>query len=117
MDRLAWLREMRRDCQEQYDREAPLYDREGGVYSNLAHQQFIKEFLGLVPQNARILDAACGTGRYLPFLLEQGHSVLGVDQSPGMLARARAKFPEIQFEQLGLQEMAYQEVFDGAICM
>jgi SAM-dependent methyltransferase len=117
MDRITWLREMRRDCEEQYDREAPLYDEEGGVYSNITHQQFIQEFLGFLPQNRMILDAACGAGRYLPFLLEKGHSILGIDQSQGMLERAKAKFPDVRFERVGLQEMAYQEVFDGAICM
>src|SRR5262245_12151713 len=54
MDRNTWLNEMRRDCEEQYDREAPLYDEKGGVYSNIAHQQFIQEFLDLFPQNSRI---------------------------------------------------------------
>ena len=117
MDRITWLREMRRDCEEQYDRESTLYDEQGGVYSNLTHQQFIQEFLGFLPPNSKVLDAPCGTGRYLPFLLEKGHSLVGIDQSHGMLARAKAKFPTVQFEKMGLQEMAFQEVFDGAICM
>ena len=117
MDRMTWLKELRRDCEKQYDREAPLYDEQGGVYSNLMHQQFIQEFLSLLSPNSRILDAACGAGRYLPFLLEKGHSILGIDQSQGMLDRARVKFPEVPFEKIGLQEMAYREVFDGAICM
>lgn len=117
MDRATWLREMRRDCEAQYDLEAPLYDQEGGVYSNIAHQQFVQEFLGFFPQNSSILDAPTGTGRYLPLLLEKGHSILGIDQSQGMLERARTKFPTVQFEKVGLQEIAYQERFDGAICM
>jgi ubiquinone/menaquinone biosynthesis C-methylase UbiE len=87
------------------------------VYSNITHQQFIQEFLSLLPQNSRILDAPCGTGRYLPFLLEKGHSIVGIDQSQGMLGRAKTKFPTVQFEKVGLQEMEYQELFDGAICM
>lgn len=117
MDRITWLREMRRDCEEQYDRESTLYDEQGGVYSNITHQQFIQEFLGFLPSNSYVLDAPCGTGRYLPFLLEKGHSLVGIDQSQGMLERAKAKFPTVQFEKMGLQEMAFQEVFDGAICM
>jgi SAM-dependent methyltransferase len=117
MDRITWLHEMRRDCEEQYDRESPLYDEEGGVYSNIAHQQFLQEFQGLLSQTSRVLDAPCGTGRYLPYLLAEGHSVVGIDQSQGMLERAKAKFPIVQFEKVGLQEMAYQELFDGAICM
>ncbi len=37
------------------------------------------------------LDAACGTGRYTRLLAEQGaRQVIGVDQSPAMLERARA---------------------------
>jgi ubiquinone/menaquinone biosynthesis C-methylase UbiE len=116
MDRITWLQEMRRDCEEQYDRESHLYDEEGGVYSNIAHQQFIQEFLSLLPPNCRILDAPCGTGRYLPFLLAQAHSIVGIDQSQGMLGRAKAKFPTVHFEKMGLQEMVYHELFDGAIC-
>ena len=118
MDRNTWLKEMRRDCEEKYDTLwAPLYDEKWGLYSNTTHQQFLQEFLSLLPQGGMILDAACGAGRYLPFLLEKTHSVLGIDQAPGMLARAKAKFPSVQFEKVGLQEMDYREVFDGAICM
>lgn len=118
MDRITWLREMRRDCEEKYSTLwAPEYSEKWGLYSNITHQKFIQEFLQLLPQDCTILDAACGAGRYLPFLLEKTHSVIGIDQSQGMLDRAKAKFPEVQFERLGLQEMTYQEVFDGAICM
>jgi cyclopropane fatty-acyl-phospholipid synthase-like methyltransferase len=117
MDRLTWLREMRRDCEEQYDNYAPLYGERYGLYSNITHQEFIQEFLSLLPPSSMILDAACGAGRYLPFLLEKRHTVIGIDQSEGMLAKAEAKFTGVRFEKIGLQEMAYREVFDGAICM
>ncbi len=117
MDRRIWLQEMRRGCEDQYDRESPLYDEEGSVYSNIAHQLFLQEFLGVFPETSRILDAPCGTGRYLPFLLAKGHSVVGIDQSQGMLERAKARFSMVQFAKMGLQEMAYHELFDGAICM
>jgi ubiquinone/menaquinone biosynthesis C-methylase UbiE len=117
MDRITWLGHMRRDCEARYDREAPLYDEQGGVYSNITHRQFLQDFLSRLPQGSTILDAACGTGKYLPRLLETGHSVVGIDQSHGMLACAKAKFPGVQFEKMVLQDMAYREVFDGAICM
>jgi SAM-dependent methyltransferase len=117
MDRLTWLAEMRRNCEEQYDSSAPLYGEKYGLYSNNTHQQYIQEFLNLVPPSSLILDAACGAGRYLSFLLEKKHSVIAIDQSEGMLARARAEFAGVRFEKIGLQEMTYREVFDGAICM
>ena len=119
MDRATWLKEKQRECEEQYDSVwAPLYgEGKAGLYSNVTHQQFIHEFLSLLPQKGTILDAACGAGRHTPFLLERGHSVLGIDQAQGMLEQAKAKFPSVQFEKVGLQEMTYQEMFDGAICM
>lgn len=43
------------------------------------------------------LDAACGTGRYSTILAARGHRVIGVDSSPGMLARARERVPGADF--------------------
>ena len=117
MDRTTWLRELQRDCEAKYDGYAPLYWEKYGSYSNITHQRFIQEFLDHLSPNSTILDAACGAGRYEPFLLEKGHTVIGVDQSLGMLARAKEKFPNVQYRKIGLQEIAYQEIFDGVICM
>ena len=108
MNRTMWLKEMRHDCELRYDRDAPLYGEQYGLYSNTTHQQFLREFLNRLPPKSMILDAACGAGRYLPFLLEQEHTILGIDQSQGMFTRAKALFPHVQFEKVGLQEMAYQ---------
>ncbi len=117
MDRISWLRELQRDCETKYDGAAPLYWEKYGLYSNTTHLQFIQELLSHLPEGSAILDAACGAGRYEPFLLEKGHSVVGTDQSEGMLGRAREKFPGVRYEKMGLQEIAYREVFEAAICM
>lgn len=118
MDRISWLREMQRDCEEKYDDNyAPQYWEKYGLYSNITHQQFLQEFLSHLSSNSTILDAACGAGRYEPFLLEKGHSIIGIDQSRGMLARAKEKFPYVKYEKIRLQEIAYQAIFDGVICM
>jgi SAM-dependent methyltransferase len=45
----------------------------------------------------RALDAACGTGRHAQYLRARGHRVLGVDGSAGMLERARARLPDVDF--------------------
>jgi ubiquinone/menaquinone biosynthesis C-methylase UbiE len=117
MDRRTWLQEMRRDCEDKYDGYSPLYGDKYGLYSNITHQEFLRDLLERLPPGCAILDAACGAGRYEPFLLEKTHSITGIDQSAGMLERARAKFPEVQFEKIGLQEMTYADAFDAAICM
>lgn len=117
MDRETWLREKRRETVERYDRLfAPTYDEQwGAVYPT--HVRFVERFLSHCPPGATILDAACGTGKYWPTILAGGRAVVGADQSAAMLARARAKFPDVRTERMGLQELAFQEAFEGAICV
>ncbi len=116
MERSVWLKEIRRKAEEMYTAEAPLYD-EGWSAIDPTHRRSIARFLSLCPPGGRILDAACGTGKYWSLILDSGRKVHGTDQSAGMLARAHQKFPEASFEKVGLQELNYQEEFDGAICM
>lgn len=39
------------------------------------------------------VDAGCGTGRHTAELVRLGHTTIGVDASPGMLAKARERVP------------------------
>jgi len=58
-----------------------------GDRANLAFN--IPAFLELVPPaGRRTLDLGCGEGRVGRMLAERGHSVVGVDVSPGMVAAA-----------------------------
>ena len=51
------------------------------------------------------------------FLQDAGHNVIGVDQSEGMLAKAKEHFPEVRYIKMALHEMKFREMFDGVICM
>lgn len=63
------------------------------------------------------LDAACGTGRYSTFLAEQGHDVIGVDESDAMLAIARRKLPAADFRHGDLTALPLQgNSVDAAVC-
>ena len=117
MDRAEWLTQMRALSESLYDRIAPEYWITFGFYENAAHLECLHKFLALVPAPGTLLSAACGAGRYDGLLLDAGHTVLGIDQSSGMLSRARERFPAARYERLGLQEMDFHESFDGAICM
>jgi SAM-dependent methyltransferase len=117
VDRRAWLDERRRVAEELFDASyAPIY-REVGDPITPTHQWFVTRLLELCEPGGRILDAACGAGKYFSTLLNAGCRVVGVDQSAGMLAVARARHPEVPTEKAGLQELGYEAEFDAAICV
>jgi len=103
---------------ERYDTlHAATYDqREWGAISP-THRRFVGQLIQRCPPGGRILDAACGTGKYFGMILDAGRQVVGTDQSAGMLAQARAKHPEVPTEKVGLQELAFDAEFDAAMCV
>jgi 2-polyprenyl-3-methyl-5-hydroxy-6-metoxy-1,4-benzoquinol methylase len=122
MDRSEWLKKTRLMAEAMYDRCALAYWSQFGRDMTATHRQFMEKFLARLQIPGAILDAACGAGLYDGMLLKAGHTVLGIDQSVGMLARAREHYPKEQFPDLhylkmGLQNMDFQAVFAGAICM
>jgi SAM-dependent methyltransferase len=118
MERSTWIKEKRRRSEERFDTLwAPAYDERWGSYSNDSHRAMLGRFLALCPPAGTILDAACGTGKYWPMILESGRLVRGTDQSQQMLLKASAKFPDVPVEKLGLQEIDFVEAFDGIMCM
>ena len=67
------------------------------TYPAHAHNPFMlaeeRAMLALLPQSLQglqLLDVGCGSGRYLLHARQRGATLLGVDQSGQMLARARA---------------------------
>lgn len=75
---------------------APLgssYDRVGAVLSFGQDPRWRRFLVSQVPSDGgHVLDVATGTGLVAELLLRDGHVVTGLDQSPEMLAAARARF-------------------------
>jgi SAM-dependent methyltransferase len=117
MERAEWLKQMRSMAEDLYDEISPAYWVSFGLYDNWQHLEFLKKFLARIPSDGTVLSAGCGAGRYDGLLLEAGHSVVGIDQSEGMLGRAREHFPGVKYEKMGLQEIDFHAAFDGATCI
>jgi ubiquinone/menaquinone biosynthesis C-methylase UbiE len=117
MDRQRWLRERRQTAEERHDTiHAFTYDEHYGEIGPV-HRRFVADLLERCPPGGIVLDAACGTGKFFAMVLDSGRRVVGTDQSTGMLARARARFPAVPLEKVGLQELAFEAEFDAAMCI
>ena len=96
----------------------PTYDR----YANLLSfgqdprwRQFLVSRLPVGPSD-NVLDVACGTGAVaLELVRQKGCSVVGVDQSPEMLAEARQRVGDrVRLVEASAQELPFEDAsFDG----
>jgi SAM-dependent methyltransferase len=111
--RRAWLAERRAAVVATYDDEAAAYDE--NPYPVPKNATFVRRLVETCPVGGTVLDAPCGTGRFFGRVTDAGRHVVGVDQSAGMLAEARARGLADSVVQVGLQEMAFERIFDGAM--
>lgn len=80
------------------------------------HRQFIDLWFHLLRPHSTLLYAAFGTGQYWSLLLAHEYSLVGIDPSEESLMRAREKYPKIDLARARLQEVRFQEAFDGVLC-
>ncbi len=104
----SWYRQVFADFARGYDQECFTQGTSGEV------DFFEHELAG--DRSARILDLGCGTGRHSVELARRGYQVVGVDLSPGQLARAREKAAEadvgVDFREGDARCLHFSEEFD-----
>lgn len=87
--------------------ESPPFTRLASVYDAIMEDVEYEAWVDfLLAEAARrgfeggaLLDLACGTGNATAPARRRGYDVEGLDASPQMLARARAKLPDVRFVQ------------------
>ena len=79
---------------------------------NLDMSKFYQPFLALLPADAHILDAGCGSGRDSRYFLDQGFEVTAFDGSPAMVELASAYIGQPVLH-LFFQDVNFKETFDG----
>jgi SAM-dependent methyltransferase len=118
--RRRFLDERRAICRGRFDTmHAPVYDDRWGGYLNPTHERCVRTLISHLPPGARVLDVACGTGKYWPILLDARLEVVGADQSQAMLDVAIAKHPDVATHRVALQELTDRELtgFDAILCI
>ena len=56
-----------------------------------------RHVLTLLPERASVVELGCGSGITAQQLADAGHDVLGIDQSPALIALARERAPDARF--------------------
>ncbi|WP_369140166.1 class I SAM-dependent methyltransferase [Modestobacter versicolor] len=70
----------------------------------------------MLPRGSRVLDAGCGPGRVGAWLADAGHTVVGVDGDPVLIAAAEADHPGPRWLVGDLAELDLAERFDAIVC-
>jgi demethylmenaquinone methyltransferase/2-methoxy-6-polyprenyl-1,4-benzoquinol methylase len=87
------MSERRRHARALFAPLGPSYDRVGAALSFGQDPRWRRFLVSRLPRDGgHVLDVATGTGLVAQALLDRGFRVTGLDQSPEMLARARARF-------------------------
>jgi demethylmenaquinone methyltransferase / 2-methoxy-6-polyprenyl-1,4-benzoquinol methylase len=100
-----------------FDRIAGVYDVMNSVMTAGLHHRWRERAADLarVGPGSRALDVATGTGDLAIALARRGGEVVGSDFSEGMLKRARAKSPQVRWEQANALALPYDDdAFDAA---
>jgi predicted TPR repeat methyltransferase len=120
---IRWISssENKEELAKRYDSVAESWDSNTSGY--LTPQQIIKKFTLYLQNDAKILDAGCGTGIIGQLLSEQGYeNIQGCDLSEGMLKEANNKgyYRKLSQQELGrsltfldnsFNAIVYQEFF------
>lgn len=78
-------------------------------------RDFLNRFITSVEKNGRILDiGCCSTAQQARFFHDNGYRVTSIDLSRNCIETAKQRFPQIDFLQLDMTEMTFEEnSFDG----
>lgn len=110
-DRPRWFTETKDGHSEWYVRRFRTLAAEG---ADLGGEARLVD--ALVPPASRILDAGCGPGRLGAVLHERGHTVVGVDADPVLIAAAEEDHPGPTWLVADLSELDLaEEPFDLAV--
>ena len=98
------------------DRNVDYYNKnadaffQGSVNADMSYER--NKFIRLLPENAKVLDAGCGSGRDSKAFLEYGFEVVAFDASEEMCKRA-SKYIGQPVMNMRFEDMSFDNTFDG----
>ncbi len=64
-------------------------------------------------QGERILDLGCGTGQLTEKIAISGAVVMGIDNAPAMISKAKQNYPQIRFDVADARNFQVEQPFDA----
>lgn len=109
VDRLSPAETHKEQIRSHYDSLAPQWDRWRD--QNRFYHGDLEQYLRfLIPPNASVCELGCAQGDLLAAL--EPRRGLGIDLSPALIARARQRYPHLEFRVADCEELDAEEPFD-----
>lgn len=89
-------------------------------FGNIDIYLFDQLLRGNITPGMRILDAGCGGGRNLIYLLREGYEIFAADANPAALAQARALAPSLPAENFRtepIESMSFPDAFADVVLL
>lgn len=103
-----------RSTQTVYERQAKGWDAHRAKV--FFEKDWLDRFLENVSPGGHLLDLGCGAGDPIAaYFLEKGFRVTGIDYARSMIAMARARYPQGNWQVQDMRSLALDGLFDGAI--
>ena len=99
-----------------YDGMVDWFDEQRSYNQYLMEKDWLESMVHALPAVAHILDLGCGTGEPLAgYFIRQGYQITGVDGSPRMIEKCRARFPAMNWMVSRIQDYRPEQQFDAVI--
>lgn len=79
------------------------------------HYEMLDCFKKWLPNHQPVLEAGCGSGRWIVWFTKQGWEATGIDWSSSLRDRAKNAFPEIHFDTGDMRKMPYLDGQFGSL--
>lgn len=97
-----------------YERHAHHWDKGRG--RSLFEKPWLDRFLALLSPGASVLDLGCGSGEPIArYVIDQGHSVTGIDSSPAMIGMCKGRFPNHTWMVADMRTLSLNREFHGIL--
>lgn len=99
-----------------YERHADAWVEARLRESSLYERDWLDRFCTFVPPGGSVLDMGCGAGEPIArYVSESGYAVTGVDASPAMIAKFRARLPGQQALVSDMRTLSLGRRFHGVL--